>query len=284
VIGRVRIGVVAAAYVLYATLAVGLAWPAARLIGLATLFHPRGDSVLFEDGAVYLIEVLRLYRSQLASVLEGTSFLVLLVAYAGLFPLSMMLHALSARGSPSLSSLAGAAGRSLGALSLLLGLSLAATAIALGVPMSIGALLETKLDRALGARNADLAALGIRVCAFALVALVAILHDLARAAVVIRPSHAVDAVGTAVASLRAHAGRALIAFSLRWLVVLTLIAAGALATARLGVATDLRFLLVVGLHQLIIFTLILLRAVWLRFAITLVANGPNAAARLAVER
>ena len=271
-IGRLRFGMVASVYWLHATLALGFAWPVARLIGVPALAHPRGDAVLFDESAIYLTEVLRLYRPALASLAEGMSFFVLLLVYFGLFPLAMMLHALATREVPSFSTLLVAASRSFAPMSLLLGLALTATALALGLPLCCASLLETKLHAAFGERGADIAKLGIMLGALSMAALIAVIHDLARAAVAIRAVNGVGAVALALASFRVKARRAVAAFVLRWIAALSLVFAGALAAARLGVETDVRFATVVVLHQAVVFTLILLRAVWLRFAMTLLID------------
>jgi hypothetical protein len=284
-IGRQRLGMVASVYWLHAALALGFAWPAARLLGSPLMAHPRGDAVLFDDGAIYLTEVLRLRQPMLTSVAEGMSWLVFLAAYFGLFPLAMLIRAVTAHTPSTLLEHATAALRSFGPMSLLLGVALLATSIGVVVPLGSAALLETKLHTALDDRAADLALLALRLVALATAALIAIVHDLARVALIAGASaraaphdaprssdSAWGAARCALASARAHVAPAVSGYALRWLAAISLVFAGAMLTTRLGVNTPSRFATVTAVHQLIVFALIALRAAWLRFAATLLVD------------
>ena len=111
---RSRLGVILAVYCVHLALALAFAWPLARLVADAALNHPRGDLVLFEPGATYLLESFRLGRASLTSVAEGSVFAILMVSYLGLLPLAALIYALAHSGKAMFATLVAAAGRFFG--------------------------------------------------------------------------------------------------------------------------------------------------------------------------
>jgi hypothetical protein len=267
-----RLGVVVGVYAIHLALALGFAWPVTRLLADAALVHPRGDLVLFEPGATYLVEAFRLERASLTSVAEGSVLAVLATSYLGLLPLAALLHALAQAGRVTFASLVAAAGRFFGTFSLLLGLALVSTALLAFVPLTVGSLLDDKLKLVFGDRNHDIARTSFRVVALLAAALVAVVHDLARAASVARELRALDAVRLAVQVFRAFPWRALGAWGLRGTAGIALVVVVAWVTTRIGVHTGLRFGVVTVIHQAVVLSLVLLRARWLASALKLIAG------------
>jgi len=269
---RSRLGVVLTIYLVHLALALAFAWPLARLVADAVLSHPRGDLVLFEPGATYLLESFRLGRAALTSVAEGSVLTVLMVSYLGLLPLAALIYALAHTGKATFPTLVAAAARFFGTFSLLLGLALVAMALLAFVPLTIGGLVDDKLKNALGDRSYDIARSSFRVIALLLVALVAIVHDLARAAAVSRELPALRAVLVATDVFRLTPWRAAGAWAIRGAAGILLVVVIAWMTSRIGVETSARFATVTLLHQAVVLALLLLRASWLGSALLFVSR------------
>jgi hypothetical protein len=265
-----RLGIVVLVYALHLVIALAFAWPFARLVAEGAVAHPRGDAILFEPGGTYLLEAYRLQRPSLGGIAEGSLFAILVTCYLGLLPLAALLHALAHTGKVTFSSLAGAAGRFFAPFSLHLGLALVATALLGFVPLAVGGLLDDKLKGLLDDRNQDIARTSFRVIAVLAVCLVAVVHDLSRAATVSRELPALPAVLLAARVFRRAPWRALGAWGLRAACGLALVLVVAWLTSRIGVATSFRFAGVTFLHQAVVFGLVLLRAQWLAAALKMV--------------
>jgi hypothetical protein len=256
-------------YLLRALPALLLAWPVARLFGDVTLALPRGDRVLFDEGASYLVEVVRLYRPQLTSVAEGSMALWLLVAYLGLLPVAAWLALLTSEGPQDTITLAKRAARALGTLSLLLGIALLAGALALLLPTAFFGLLESKLAEHAGDVAYDLVHGGFRALSVLAVAVVLIVQDLARAAALRDDRGALSAAIAACRTFRAHWLSALGWWAAHATAGLALVALAALASAQIGVEGGVAFASVALLHQLVIMAMVCLRTHWLARSVRL---------------
>jgi hypothetical protein len=267
-----RLGVVLAVYLVHLALALAFAWPATRLVADATLAHPRGDLVLFEPGATYLIEAFRLQRAALSSVAEGSVFALLATAYIGLLPLAALIHALARSGRVTFASLLAAGARFFNTFSLLLGLALLATAFVVAVPLTAGGLIGDKIKLVMGDKNRDFAHAVFYVLALVFAAVVAVVHDLARSAVVAHDLSALRAILFATQTFRAAPWRAMGGWAMRGAAGLLLVLFVALIATRIGVVTGPRFLAVTILHQAAAFALVFLRSRWLASALALVTR------------
>jgi hypothetical protein len=270
-----RLGVVGIVYGVHASIALALAWPVARMVGDPTLAHPRGDAVLFEPGAMYLVEVLRLHQAPLTSAIEGMTLTVLFALYLGLYPLAALLHGLAQHEPKRPADLVAAAGRSFAPFSLLLGLSLVAIFVLWSFSLAVATLLETKLKLWLGLPGSDIAQVVLKVTTLLLTGVVAVLHDLARAAVVAENASALRGIARARGTFWAYPTRALGAWASRGLVGLVTVGLAAWAAGRIGVETDARLFAVTLLHQGVIFALVLVRADWLPSALRLVHRATS---------
>jgi hypothetical protein len=261
-----RLALVGAVYLVHLTFALAVAWPLARLVADPVAKHPRGDLVLFEPGALFLSETLRLGRFALADVAEGMSFGVLAGLYLGLLPLAALLFALAREQMLTTPMLAGAAVRFFAPFSLLLGLSLVTAAFAGGIVLAIGALLENELRAAFGERGSDIAEAGFRVAALVAAWIVGVVQDLARAALVTRDTTVLGAIRSGIETFRAWPAEAFGGWALRGLAALLLVTVAARLTTHIGVETGPSFATVASLHQLVAFALVFLRADWLALA------------------
>lgn len=240
-----------------------LAYPLAHSLGHATAHLPGGDQALFESGALLLVEALSQAAEPLRGLATTTLLTSLVAALLGLVPLWWLMVQLRRPHPPPKGP---GARRQLSAF------------VGLALLFSVGRLLTLALIGSLGlsayAGLNDAAderwpetALGLLVglCAAGWLASAA-LHDLARAVVVRRGSGALEALGLCVRAagrngperLRSLLYYALTALSPAGLVPLTELAAQALDAGELGLR--------VGVHQLTAFSVLGLRALWLRHA------------------
>ena len=263
-----------AQYISRALLALLLAWPLSRLISDPTASLPRGDRVLFDEGAMYLAEIVRLRRPEITAVAEGHLGIALLVAYAGLVPLGAVLAALTAALPQTLPQLFARTWRGMGTLSLLLGASLVAVALAVSLPQVVFGLLEDKLSGALDDVRHDLVEGAFGALGGLAIALVAAVHDLARLAAIGDERGAFFAVLHGWSAFRRHPFRVLLGWSARTLTAAVFMSLAALFTTRCGVETPWRLAAVLLVHQGVIFALIVLRADWLMYARDLLSVAP----------
>jgi hypothetical protein len=232
--------------------------------------YPRGDRLLFEPGGLYLVEALRLTRSDLTNAAEGMSFGVLLALYLGLLPLGALIRSLGTEQKLTPPALMAHGVRFFGPMSLLLGLSLVIMALACGMPIVIGSLLDTKIRASLGDRGGDLAQAGFYLVALGVLAVLGVVHDLARTAAVTRELRALEAARAGARTLRAWPAEAFGGWALRGLLALLLVTVAARTTTLIGIETNAKLVAVAIVHQAAIFALVFLRADWLALATRLV--------------
>jgi hypothetical protein len=268
-----RLGLVGAVYLAHLTFALAVAWPLAKLVGDPVMAHPRGDRVLFEPGALFLSETLRLGQRALASVGEGMSFGVLVGLYLGLVPLAALFHSFGREQKPALPALMAAAGRLFAPFSLLLGLTIAGAALASLVPLMVGGLLENELRTAFGERGADLAQTAFRAVALLVVWGFGVAQDLARAALATRETRVLEAIRRGLETLRAWPIEAVGGCALRGLAGLLIVTVAARLATQVGVETGASFFAVLVLHQSVAFALVLLRADWIALAVGLAESS-----------
>jgi hypothetical protein len=268
-----RLGVIACVYAAHAVFALAVAWPPTKVLADPTLAYPRRDHVLFEPGGLFLTEALRLARDPLTSLAEGSSFGILVGLYLGLLPLAALLHALGTRERISAPELAAAAARAFAPLSLLLGGALVVAGLASLVPLATGSLLETKLGDMLGERGSDLASLGFRAAALLAVGVVGVVHDLARAAIVVRATTALRGARCGLVAFRAWPAEALGGWALRVIAGILVVTIAARVTTNIGIETATNLAAVALVHQSVVFLLVFLRADWLAMAVQLVERS-----------
>jgi hypothetical protein len=268
--GARRLDVAFAVYLLHAAVALTIAWPLSRILADPVMAYPRGDRLLFDPGGLYLVEALRLTRSDLTYAAEGMSFGALLALYLGLLPLGALIRSLGAEQKLTPPALMAHGVRFFGPMSLLLGLSLVIMALACGVPIVIGSLLDTKIRASLGDRGGDLVEAAFYLVALGVLAVIGVVHDLARTAAVTRELPALQAARAGARTLRAWPAEAFGGWALRGLLALLLVTAAARTTTLIGIETNAKLVAVALVHQAAALALVFLRADWLALATRLV--------------
>lgn len=244
-----------------------LAAPFAAVIGGSGLLELHGgEALLFEPGGLLLLDVL-LQRKPTLSALAGALTLPIVVwTLLGLGPLWVLLDALREHERPEPASQRAAA--ELPALVLLAGVTTLLRVFIVGVALASVLGLRGALDVPLDERRADLFALTPLLVAALLLALVAILQDLAQSAIVGRGAHVAAA---SVIALTCAAQRPL-ACALRWAVARALGAAavglGVLSVSAIDVAHTQAAgaALAFAIHQLSLLLALGTRSMWLAWA------------------
>jgi hypothetical protein len=262
-----RVGFVVAAYAYRLVASLVVALPFA--VGTQSVVgrHPRGDAVLFDDGATYLLELLRVTRAALPAGALLFTLGVLVASVAGLWVFAALVLAMTSRGRWRLGSVMAEAARPLGTLVLLSGATLLAQALVWGLlAVASGVTAAYWVDE--GPRG-DL----VKVFAVAwpglLVIPLGVMHDLARVEVVLEGKGPLRAVAAASRAVRRRFFALLGAWTPRAAAALAAIfCAGAIAT-RVGALDGAAFALTLAVHQLALLFATAARASWLSAAIRL---------------
>ena len=263
---RRRVGTIALVYGIHVGIALAIAWPLAGLFTAGAQRLALGDAALFEPGSLYLLEAVRQNAQPVLRAAPGTLWLVCTSSYLGLLPLGALVHAINRRGRVGLAELASAGGRYLGRYSLLWGLALLAIVFCsafVGLTMAV-----IPHHTALGL--VAMTALG--TVASVLIAGLGIAHDLARAAVVRCRMSVARALETAGRTFVRCPLRAALGWLWRAAAGAAIVAGSAFLSSRLSRQTTASLLVTVVIHQVVIVSLIALRASWLACALRLVAT------------
>jgi hypothetical protein len=258
-------------YIYQLALSLVLAWPLSRSLASAFGGHPRGDAVLFDPGGWALLALRGAY-DRASPALFGLLLLVtMLGAAAGLLPLSALLtsisHATPDTRAPRPRHLAPYLVATFAPLLYLLALGTALELALLAIALwAFGASREALEPRFGDARADQIAALvGLGVLLIAGVS--AVLHDLARAAVVRYRASAFGAIRAALATFRRVSFRVLWSWAWRGFVALSLVAIVAFVVPHLGARGTMSLVSIALLHQLVIMARAALRASWLARAL-----------------
>jgi len=269
---RRRPAAVVALYIYQLVVSLVVAYPVSR--ALANVFggHPRGDAVLFDDGGWALLS-LRSAWDKASPAFFGLLFVVTIVAaIAGLVPLSALLtsmsHATPDMRAPRLRHLAPYVAVTFTPMVYLLALGSALELALLAVAaFAFGATREALEPKYGDARADQIAALACFAVLF-VTAIAAVLHDLARAALVRhRPENgrgAFAAIRVALGTFRRVAFRVLWSWAWRAFVAAALVIGVAAIVPRFGARG---FVMVALLHQLVAIARVSLRASWLARAL-----------------
>jgi hypothetical protein len=267
---------VLALYIYQLVVSLVVAYPVSR--ALANVFggHPRGDAVLFDDGGWALL-ALRSAWDRASPAFFGLLFIVTIVsAVVGLVPLSALLtsisHATPDMRAPRLRHLAPYAAVTFAPLVYLLAIGSALELSLLAVAaFAFGATREALEPKYGDARADQIAALACFAVLF-FTAIAAVLHDLARAALVRHRAGTFAAIRAALGTLRRVAFRVLWSWTWRAFVSLALVVCVAALVPRFGARG---FIMVALLHQLVAIARVSLRASWLARALRAVDAHAN---------
>lgn len=250
---------------------------AATLTAFGGSQHPRGDAILFEPGATWLAEAIRLGFPAFGTELRGTLLTFAFFAWVGLVPLGASMSALRKEGGTPLSEIVSDGVGLLPRFTLLAGATLFLQAAGMGAAVALALAARRALLPSLEERASDLVALSVLGLGLLFAAVVGVAQDLVRAAVVSGESRSLVAIGRGVDALRRSARDVLGA-----VLATELVGAGALLLAAAVVgALDVsrpaawRIVAVALVHQVAALTLVVARATWLGRAIELVAVSPE---------
>lgn len=264
-----RPGVIAFTYVLRAAFGLVLAWPACELFARAAMAHPREDSILFDPGGLYLVEAFRLGRGALAGAVRGMSLTAAMIFAFGLLPLGALLYALGRGGAIRAADLAAAAVRFFGRFAVLLVVATLGMAFAAALSFALGGAIRSTFAPGLSDPAGDALVAGAWLVGSVLVAVIGVVHDLARAAVTQRDLAVMDAVLLATRAAAARPAAAFFGWAWRAATGSVLVALAAFAAASVG---NDRFAALGGtifVHQAAVLGIVALRASWLACAIRL---------------
>ncbi|WP_438035994.1 hypothetical protein [Sorangium sp. So ce204] len=237
--------------------------------------YPRGDAMLFDPGGLMLSELARLSAHAAAALATQLGLGTLLAAALGLLPLAVLLAALSQKGPLSAQDLGGRAARALGPLALLWGVALAAQVAAAALVLLPGTKLCAELP--ILPRGRDLAAIAVAVVALVPVAAIALLHDLARVAVVGEQRGFYTAVSRGLDALRGAPLAAVWACASRGALAAVALAGGALGMHLAGVSSGLRVAAALAAQLAALAAAAYLRASWLAAAFRLLDRSAERA-------
>lgn len=240
--------------------------------GLASF--PSGDRRLFEDGGLYLIEVIRVGQTQLAASLQNAGLAFFVAVLGAFIPFSALLVALSHEGRLRMGPWLGKAVTFFPTLVLVSGLTL----FLQGVCLFASSLLATGVGDALAGtwdeRRVTFARLGAYGVGLIAVALLGLANDLARAAVVRHDASALRALRVGFRTLIRRPGSVAVGWLTPavWSVVAVFVGAVAVGYFDVSKAGAHRWFVTLVVHQLVIATLVTLRATWLARALRLTGS------------
>ena len=250
-----------------------VAWPVSR--ELASIFggHPRGDDVLFDPGGWALFALQRPYDRIAPGLSSMLLLLVCVGAAVGLAPLAALMtslsHATSDTRAPRPRHLAPYVVASFRPL---LGLFVLATALELALMLAAmwayGAASGALVGRWGDARAAELGVLAF-LLVMVVLSVVAVLHDLARAALIRFRRGSGQAMRAALSTFRQSSLRVWWSWAWRGLVRAALVGVVGWVLLRppLTHGTTRTFIAIVSLHQLVALSRTALRASWLARAL-----------------
>jgi len=232
--------------------------------------YPEGDRLLFEPGGLMLTEVARALWTAAVPLIRAELVTGLALGMALIVPYSLLLVALSGRGS-STAALWGEVVTRVPSLLALHGLTLLTQGGALLAAGTLAFQLRSALVGATS-RGADLVLVGIALLGGLLVLGLAALRDLASAACVQGSLHSRAALASGVSTFRRLPGRVFRGWAPPLGAGAALVGAGALLTGALDVSRSgaWRVALVLAVHQTVLLGRSLCRAFWLSRALRLV--------------
>lgn len=258
-----------------------LAAPIASVLGGTGVSRfPDGDARLFAPGGAYLMEALRRGVGPLTECLQNTAWFALILGYLSLLPLAGLLYALCHGGRLRPGDVAREALRSLAPFTLLAGLTLLVQAGVAVVGLILLSVLHRSVQHAsiyqsLDVRDAELYVIGAAALVLAVVLVIGVVQDLARAALIRHGQGVGHALGQALRTARRRPFGTLLAWFVPATWSIAAVALGALLVGHLHVerAGIGRVLAVLAVHQLVALALVGLKAQWLAGALRLVGGA-----------
>lgn len=260
-----RPGVVFVVYAYRIVVAFLVAMPFALLFGSALGGFPRADALLFDDGGLFLSEVMRRSTPALTPLFSGAITLVAVAALASIMPLAAVIGALSTKGRLTARDLGAMALRPVGTFALLFGAFALVQAIVFAIFSAIGGAMAKRFS--VDVSSGDRARWTVLLIGFLVVCLLGVWHDLARVAVVRDDVRFKVALRRGLRALRANHVRVVGAWAMRAVLGVIAIYAALSIGSRLGVESTGKVVLGFLVYQASIILALFLRASWLASAI-----------------
>jgi len=249
-----------------------IALPFARTLGAGVAEFPRGEALLYEPGAYYLLDSLLAERVTLTALTGAVLWPLAVWMLLSLVPLWLTLDAVRWTVRPEPAGVR--ARRELPSLLLLAGVTSLIRLLTLSVTLGSVLSLRSTLDSSLDELAADIVSLAPAVLGLALLLLISLVQDLARTAVVAHGHHAASASLLALGLLRTRSSTLLVRYvSFTLLGALALALGAALMIWRAPVALGGGAALgVLALQQLLVLGSLAMRVAWLSHASRMAAG------------
>lgn len=262
-----RLGVLAAlyGYRLFASLVLSI--PIAVTVQSVLGDHPRGDLLLFDDGGLHLLELLRMGRHVLGGAAVLVALGVVATSILGLVPLAGVLVAMGSRGRWPVGALLARSARPFGSLVLLYGIALFCQVVLAGFFGFLALMVVRGLTDMGPTRDVVMLASGL-VPVFIVIAL-GLVHDLTRVQIVCRHHGLIQALRRALRATVRRPGALLAAWSTRALAALAALFCGMMIARLLGVDESGSFVMGAAVHQVVLLFAVAARVSWLAAAMRL---------------
>ncbi len=252
-----------------ATLALVAAWPAASLVRAAFAGDPQGDALVWRAGAHAFLAFLVRDLDGAHAAIDAAALVLIAGAVAGLVPMAALLIVLGSR-SRERRGLGALVGRSLHffpALATLLVMFGAAQAAAIGAAVFVSrSVARVAVDR-LGEAPAEQLGTAVGLLFVAAAAGLAVLHDLARAAVVHRRTGPMRSLGAGISALQREPGSLAGSWGWRMAASFVSVFVAAQVASRIGGDGGIALILLALVHQAVALLRVALRASWLAAAL-----------------
>lgn len=245
-----------------------LALPVVQLVRASNIVQfPEGERRLFEEGGLYLLEVLSRHHALVLAHLPSTLWLLLFFAFGALIPKWLVLRALARTGreAPATADARAVLSR----LALLGALVWLTRGILLVAALTFAATVRSYFASARDERLPDLAFAATLALGLLPQLGLSLWHDLASAALVDKGLTAARATAAAFRALRRRALSGVAVYAGVQLSTLALVLGAGVLIELLDVARDgtWRGLLALATHQLVVLASILLQVCWLAYAL-----------------
>jgi hypothetical protein len=268
-------GAIAAMWGWEAALGLVVAWPAASVVARAFGGDPHGDAALWEAGGHPLLALLERHPDAIVAELTFAGVALLFAAVAGLLPMAALMVVMLERSSGCKRAAAFAAARAVGAfptLAVLLTVVVLAQGAAVGVGYLIAKLVELFASSALSEARTDTIEALVIVPVALIVAVLGIVHDLARAAAVRFRVGVLRALSLAAQAFRRAPWSSVWGWTWREGSSVCVVIGGALVAGAFGGRRGLALVVLTIAHQATVAARAALRASWLAKALRTVAE------------
>jgi hypothetical protein len=258
-------------------LGAAMAWPVAAIVRSAYGTHPRADAVLWDPGALPLLDLIVRSLHSSGALIAHAAVVMIFALVVGLVPAAALLFCLgfatSDKKPPRFRNAMRAGAGAFPPFALLLVITLVLQGSIVAATATAASLAEEGFAPKYGEITADVLALLLLAVGLLAAAFAGIVQDAARAAVVRFGLGAGLALRAALKTVGRHPLRLCWSWAWRALAALVPMAFGALLAGRVGARGGAALLALFVIHQLVIAVRVALRASWLASAMRAVDRG-----------